>query len=175
MTIKLFLNKIIEIESILQKNPISAMDNFLYANALYNLSYFGNSDRATTTYRSVAYIHTPKLQEEKLNLALKHYEIALNNSQDNELKAKTTYQIAKTKLALFDLKYDKDGYPQGLSWMYSKNQKYFYGSDDKFYEDFLLKDGKKYFDNLQQNYKDTKYYKELLKECGDFRTYINNK
>lgn len=175
MTIKLFLNKIIEIESILQKNPISAMDNFLYANALYNLSYFGNSDRATTTYRSVAYIHTPKLQEEKLNLALKHYEIAFNNSQDNELKAKTTYQIAKTKLALFDLKYDKDGYPQGLSWMYSKNQKYFYGSDDKFYEDFLLKDGKKYFDNLQQNYKDTKYYKELLKECGDFRTYINNK
>ena len=39
----------------------------------------------------------------------------------------------------------------------------------------INQDGKKYFDDLKINYKNTKYYKELLKECSDFRTYINNK
>lgn len=173
ISIRLFLNKIIEIQAILEKNPTSAMDNYLYANALFNLSYFGNSDRVTTTYRSVSSVHTPKLQEEKLNLAFKYYELALNNSNDKELKAKITYQISKVKLALFDLKYNKDGYPQSASWLYSK--KYAYGSDINFYEQYLNQDGKKYFDDLKTNYKDTKYYKELLKECSDFRTYINNK
>ena len=175
MSVRLFLNKIIEIQTILEKNPASAMDNYLYANALFNLSYFGNSDRITTTYRSVAFVHTPKLQEEKLNLALKHYELALNNSNDKELKAKITYQMSKVKLALFDLKYDKDGYPQSCSWLDSTNKKYAYGSDINFYEQYLNQDGKKYFDDLKINYKNTKYYKELLKECSDFRTYINNK
>lgn len=175
ISIKLFLNKIIKIQTILEENPNSVIDNYLYANTLYNLSYFGNSDRVTTTYRSVAFIHTPKLQEIKLNLALKHYELALKNSNNSELKAKITYQMAKVKLALFDLKYDKDGYPQTLSWMDSKNKKYTYGFDTDFYEKYLVQDGKKYFDDLEKNYKDTKYYKELLKECSDFRTYINNK
>ena len=108
-------------------------------------------------------------------MALKHYELALNNSNDKELKAKVTYQMSKVKLALFDLKYDKDGYPQTMSWMDSKNKKYSYGSDINFYEQYLNQDGEKYFDDLEKNYKNTKYYKELLKECSDFRTYINNK
>ncbi|QKF72954.1 hypothetical protein AFAEC_0777 [Aliarcobacter faecis] len=174
LTIKDFLEKILEIKNVLKENPNSTIDNFLYANALYNLSYYGNSSKATTSHRSVVFVHTPELQEEKLNLALKHYEIALNNSNDKELKAKITYQISKTKLALFDLKYEE--YPQqGSSFWRNNTQKYFYGLNDEFYEKFLKLDGAKYFDDLEKNYKNTKYYKELLKECGDFRTYINSK
>lgn len=168
-TIKEFLQRVIKIENELEKNPNSVMDNFLLANSLYNLSHFGNINRVTTVYRSNYLVHTPKLQEQKLNLAINHYEKALENSKDIELNAKITYLIAKTKLAIFDLNYDK--YPQEDNW-WKKNSVYNYGSDE-FYEKFLENSGSRYFNILQNNFKDTRYYNELIQECGDFKTYIN--
>ncbi|RBQ31120.1 hypothetical protein CRU92_08070 [Arcobacter sp. FW59] len=166
LSIKEFLEKIIVIKKELEKNPNSVMDNFLYANALYNLSYFGNSDRITTLYRSTYDIHTPKMQEEKLNLAINHYNIALENSKDKEFQAKITYMISKVYLALADLTQDKD------RWKYYNESKYNYGT---IYETFLQKNGAKYFDILKNDFSDTNYYKEILKSCGDFRIYINSK
>ncbi|RXI28613.1 hypothetical protein [Aliarcobacter trophiarum] len=172
-TYRNFLKKVLEIENLLKQNPNSSMDNYLLANLYFNLSYFGNSSKATTTHRSVVEIHTPILQEDKLHKALRHYQIALANSKDKEQKAKIIYQISKTNLAIYDLKYSK--YPQSSSSYFSDNkQKYYYGLNSEFYESFLSNSGAKYFDELKNNYKDTKYYKELLKECGDFRTYINS-
>lgn len=168
-TIREFLQRVIKIENELEKNPNSVMDNFLFANSLYNLSHFGNINRVTTVYRSNYLVHTPKLQEQKLNLAINYYEKALENSKDIELNAKITYLIAKTKLALFDLNYDK--YPQEDNW-WKKNSVYNYGSDE-FYEKFLENSGSRYFNILQNNFKDTRYYNELIQECGDFKTYIN--
>lgn len=168
-TIREFLQRVIKIENELEKNPNSVMDNFLLANSLYNLSHFGNINRVTTVYRSNYLVHTPKLQEEKLNLAINYYEKALENSKDIELNAKITYLIAKTKLAIFDLNYDK--YPQEDNW-WKKNSVYNYGSDE-FYEKFLEDSGSRYFNILQNNFKDTRYYNELIQECGDFKTYIN--
>ncbi|MDX4066815.1 hypothetical protein Q6A87_03020 [Aliarcobacter skirrowii] len=168
-TIREFLQRVIKIENELEKNPNSVMDNFLLANSLYNLSHFGNINRVTTVYRSNYLVHTPKLQEEKLNLAINYYEKALENSKDIELNAKITYLIAKTKLAIFDLNYDK--YPQEDNW-WKKNSVYNYGSDE-FYEKFLENSGSRYFNILQNNFKDTRYYNELIQECGDFKTYIN--
>lgn len=168
-TIREFLQRVIKIENELEKNPNSVMDNFLLANSLYNLSHFGNINRVTTVYRSNYLVHTPKLQEQKLNLAINYYEKALENSKDIELNAKITYLIAKTKLAIFDLNYDK--YPQEDNW-WKKNSVYNYGSDE-FYEKFLENSGSRYFNILQNNFKDTRYYNELIQECGDFKTYIN--
>lgn len=168
-TIREFLQRVIKIENELEKNPNSVMDNFLLANSLYNLSHFGNINRVTTVYRSNYLVHTPKLQEQKLNLAINYYEKALENSKDIELNAKITYLIAKTKLAIFDLNYDK--YPQENNW-WKKNSVYNYGSDE-FYEKFLEDSGSRYFNILQNNFKDTRYYNELIQECGDFKTYIN--
>ncbi|MDX4064503.1 hypothetical protein Q6A91_00545 [Aliarcobacter skirrowii] len=168
-TIREFLQRVIKIENELEKNPNSVMDNFLLANSLYNLSHFGNINRVTTVYRSNYLVHTPKLQEQKLNLAINYYEKALENSKDIELNAKITYLIAKTKLAIFDLNYDK--YPQEDNW-WKRNSVYNYGSDE-FYEKFLENSGSRYFNILQNNFKDTRYYNELIQECGDFKTYIN--
>lgn len=168
-TIREFLQRVIKIENELEKNPNSVMDNFLLANSLYNLSHFGNINSVTTVYRSNYLVHTPKLQEQKLNLAINYYEKALENSKDIELNAKITYLIAKTKLAIFDLNYDK--YPQENNW-WKKNSVYNYGSDE-FYEKFLENSGSRYFNILQNNFKDTRYYNELIQECGDFKTYIN--
>ncbi len=170
-TIKEFLKKAILIEKNAKKDLNNYMDNFLYANILYNLSYFGNSDRITTIYRSSYSIHTPKLQEEKLNLALKYYQIALNSAKNKEQKAKISYQITKTKLALFDL--TSKAAPQNISWWNKEKRTWNYGSRDDFYEIFLIDSGARDFNKLRDDFSDTKYYNELLKECGDFRTYIN--
>ena len=83
--------------------------------------------------------------------------------------------MSKTKLALFDLSSSQNGYPQSLTWGSNGKKKYYYGDDENIYINFLQQDGAKYFDELKNSYSNTKYYKELLKECGDFRTYINNK
>lgn len=176
LTIKEFLKNAIAIEEKLKKEPKNSKENFLYANMIYNLSYFGNSSKLATVYRSVYKINNPHLEADRLNLAIKHYQIALNNSNDLEFKANVSYQIAKTHLALFDLKYD-DYYTQASSkeTNYDKNQKYFYGLNDEFYEEFLQKGGSKHFDLIKKDYEKTKFYKEIIKECSDFRTYINSK
>lgn len=166
LTIKGFLEKMLVIKTELEKNPKSVMDNYLFANALYNLSYFGNSDRITTVYRSISFIHTPLLQKEKLEQAIKHYNFALENSKDKEFKAKLTYMISKTYLALADLSNEKD------RWQYYGESKYNYGT---IYETFLQNSGAKYFDTLKQDFGNTKYYQELIQQCGDFRIYQKGK
>ncbi|MFX4232833.1 hypothetical protein ACOL24_03145 [Aliarcobacter butzleri] len=166
LTIKEFLTKMIVIKTELEKNPKSVMDNYLFANALYNLSYFGNSDRITTVYRSNYSIGSPLLQKEKLEKAIKHYNIALENSKDKEFQAKLTYMISKTYLALADLSNEKD------RWKYYGESKYNYGT---IYETFLQKNGAKYFDTLKQDFGDTKYYQELIQQCGDFKIYQKGK
>ncbi|MFY4782269.1 hypothetical protein ACOTWN_03530 [Aliarcobacter butzleri] len=166
LTIKEFLTKMIVIKTELEKNPKSVMDNYLFANALYNLSYFGNSDRITTVYRSNYSIGSPLLQKEKLEKAIKHYNIALENSKDKEFQAKLTYMISKAYLALADLTNEKD------RWKYYGESKYNYGT---IYETFLQKNGAKYFDTLKQDFGDTKYYQELIQQCGDFKIYQKGK
>ena len=166
LTIKEFLTKMIVIKTELEKNPKSVMDNYLFANALYNLSYFGNSDRITTVYRSNYSIGSPLLQKEKLEKAIKHYNIALENSKDKEFQAKLTYMISKAYLALADLSNEKD------RWKYYGESKYNYGT---IYETFLQKNGAKYFDTLKQDFGDTKYYQELIQQCGDFKIYQKGK
>lgn len=166
LTIKEFLTKMIVIKTELEKNPKSVMDNYLFANALYNLSYFGNSDRITTIYRSNYSIGSPLLQKEKLEKAIKHYNIALENSKDKEFQAKLTYMISKAYLALADLSNEKD------RWKYYSESKYNYGT---IYETFLQKNGAKYFDTLKQDFGNTKYYQELIQQCGDFKIYQKGK
>ncbi|MEV9528306.1 hypothetical protein AB0W38_06900 [Aliarcobacter butzleri] len=166
LTIKEFLTKMIVIKTELEKNPKSVMDNYLFANALYNLSYFGNSDRITTVYRSNYSIGSPLLQKEKLEKAIKHYNIALENSKEKEFQAKLTYMISKVYLALVDLSNEKD------RWQYYGESKYNYGT---IYETFLQKNGAKYFDTLKQDFGNTKYYQELIQQCGDFKIYQKGK
>jgi len=79
--------------------------------------------------------------------------------------------MAKVKLSLADISYYK-GEWHSAYYLYPKpNQKYFY-TEDKFYEFFLENDGASSFDTLANEYSDTKYYQELIKSCGDFKTYI---
>ena len=170
MSIKEFLEKTIVIKKELEKNPKSVMDNYLFANALYNISYFGNSNILTTVYRSVYSFTDYDLQKEKINLAIKHYTIALNESTEKEFKAKITYMLAKAELSLFDIKYTTkaEDYLEKGAFRYDLERSWY---NTEAYEKFIKNNYGKYFDNLKKDYSNTKYYKELINECANLRTY----
>jgi len=173
ITIKEFLEKIITVENVLEQDPKSTMDNFLYATAIYNLSYFGNNAKLISYYGSDG-LYTAAgqdIQLNNLNMALSYYENALKNTNNKELKAKIVYQIAKVKLCLADISYYKGEWHSAYYLYPEPNQKYFY-TEDKFYEFFLENGGASSFDSLVNEYSNTKYYQELIKSCGDFKTYI---
>lgn len=176
LSVKEFLEKMIVIKNELIKNPNSAMDNYLYANALYNLSYFGNSNILTTMYRSVYSFSDIALQKEKMNLASKYYLIALENSQKDEFKAKITYMLAKVELADFDINYakkDKDYYNEDLDRF--ELERYWGYQNEDIYVKYIDNKYGKYFDLLKKDYSNTKYYEELIKECSNLRIYQKEK
>lgn len=172
MSIKEFLEKTIVIQNELTKNPKSVMDNYLFANALYNLSYFGNSNILTTVYRSVYSFSDYDLQKEKIELAIKHYTIALNEAKEKEFKAKITYMLAKAELALFDINYStktQDYFNKDLS-RYDLERYWFY-NNEKVYDKYIKNSYGKYFDMLKKDFSNTKYYNELIRECANLRVY----
>lgn len=175
MSIKEFLVKTLIIQKELKKNPKSVMDNYLFANALYNLSYFGNSNILTTVYRSVYSFNDYDLQKEKINLAIKYYTIALEESKEKEFKAKITYMLSKAELALFDINYStkmQDYYNKDLN-RYDLERYWFYNK--KVYDNYIKNSYGKYFDMLKNDYSNTKYYKELIHECANLRIYQKHK
>ena len=172
MSVKEFLEKLLVIEKELEKNPKSPMDNYLFANVLYNLSYFGNSNILTTVHRSVYSFTDYDLQKEKIDKAIKHYTIALEETQEKEFKAKITYMLAKTELAFYDITYatkTQDYFNKELS-RYDLERYWYYGNE-KVYNDYLKNNYGKYFDILQKEFNDTNYYKELIQECANLRIY----
>lgn len=175
-TIKEFLEKTIQIKNELLKNPQSTMDNYLYANALYNLSYFGNSNIQATVYRSVYSFNDKELQKEKIELSIKYYNKAIKMAKEKEFKAKITYMLAKSELALFDINYSnktEDYYNKDLNRF--ELERYWFYNNEKVYDSYIKNKYGKYFDILEKDYKDTKYYKELIKECANLRIYQKSK
>lgn len=171
-TIKEFLEKTIQIKNELLKNPKSTMDNYLYANVLYNLSYFGNSNIQATVYRSVYSFNDKELQKEKIELSIKYYNEAINTAKEKEFKAKITYMLAKAELALFDINYSnktEDYYNKDLNRF--ELERYWFYNNEKVYDSYIKNNYGKYFDILEKDYKNTKYYKELIKECSNLRIY----
>lgn len=174
--LKEFLNKTIIIKNALKKNPTSAMDNYLYANALYNLSYFGNSNILTTVYRSVYAFHSKELEEKKINDSIFYYKKALKYSKKKEFKAKITYMLAKSELALYDLKFSEkiNSYYMMPSDVYESERFWGY-TQDKTYKKYIKNDYGEFFDKLKKEYSNTNYYKELIKECANLRLYQREK
>ena len=176
MSVKEFLEKLLVIEKELEKNPKSPMDNYLFANVLYNLSYFGNSNILTTVHRTVYSFTDYDLQKEKINKAIKHYTIALEETQEKEFKAKITYMLAKVELALFDINFSQktQDYVNKELNRYDLERFWYYGNEEA-YMKYIKNDYGKYFDSLKKDYSDTKYYKELIKECSNLRVYEKTK
>ena len=155
--VRSFIEKMLEYEQKALSKPEKAADYyFLLANGYYNITYFGNSRvfyfspvyQRTSTYfdYSVPSQFDPILDCSK---AEEYYLKAMNSSSNKEFKAKCAFMAAKC----------------------AQNE-FFVHRELNSPIDF--KSGS-YFRMLKESFSTTKYYKEVIKECGYFRTYINGK
>lgn len=155
-----FLKKMKEMQTHVEKNEDVYNNSLLLANGFYNLTYYGNArifyegsimEQGGTNYISKQYV--PYL----LNCALarKYYQSAFEAATNPEQKAKCLYMLAKCE----------------RNEHYTKNNCHtegYYGSEDI---DFLAWEG---FKKLRSDYSTTRYYNDVINECGYFRTYVEN-
>jgi hypothetical protein len=160
-TRKTFAQKMLQLQQSVEteKNKETAAHNaWLFANALYNMSYFGNGRFIAETPLAwlendyyTDFDHRKKRAESYYNCseALNYYIKAQNLTSNKELAAQCTWGAAKCEQNLKLMEY--------LPWQSQKPVDFEAGT---------------YFLEMQSKYVGTKYYKEVLNECGYFCTYI---
>lgn len=135
--------------------PVDTYNNaLLLANAYYNMSYYGSSRlfyECDIVGRGYMYPSTGDslLTRELFSMknARKYYQMALQNAKTDEQKAKCTYMLAKCERNDWYTSINNDTYKQGV--------------DFKAWPSF----------KALKNFSSTKYYKEVIKECGYFQTF----
>lgn len=128
------------------------VNTFLLADAYYNITHYGNSrafyQNAITGYDASSPEDIPEQFRDLFTsgkLAEKYYLLARTYAKTREQKARCTFMAAKCE----------------------RNDIYnSYGSND-----MNIPYGK-YFAELKSQYAQTQYYKEILKECGYFKSYV---
>ncbi|HEY1038572.1 MAG TPA: hypothetical protein VGF30_04165, partial [Bacteroidia bacterium] len=148
-----FIAKMIEMKNKAKASKNEAAQNyFLVANGFYNMTYFGNARyfymNSVGGY-NYYYDYNDKTTnpEDDCAIALKYYLLAKENSSDKEFKAKCTFMAAKC---------------EQNTWFNNKPADY----------EGDFKAGK-YLKQLKAEFASTKYYNEVIKECGYFSTYVN--
>ena len=158
-----FLQKLNEMKDNITKGNDVYNNAMLAGNAFYNISHYGNGryfyesavlGQGHYSPFAIDSVFVPMLTAN--SVATKYYKLALENAADDEQKAKCSYMLAKCARN------------EWYNRHYYTNKENEYGYDDKVYIDWKI------FDPLNQ-YSHTKYYQEILKECGYFNTYIKKK
>jgi hypothetical protein len=136
----------------------------LLANAHYNITHYGNARYFYESEVLGSYHSSPFSIDSvfrgfltDMKMADKYYRIALQAAQTDEQKAKCQYMLAKCERN------------QWYNEQFYKDREGAYDRDTDI--DFIAWNG---FKSLKQ-YAHTQYYKEVIKECGYFRTYIEKK
>lgn len=137
-------------------------NSVLLGNAFYNITHFGNG-RLFYEGNIAGYGSTPDFFRDPIrkmitdcSLSKSYYQNAFAAAKNNEQKAKMQYMIAKCERNEY---YNQKYYSANLSpWDIQ---------DDKI--NFIAWQG---FKNLKTNYSKTKYYQEIINECGYFKTYV---
>lgn len=142
-----------------------AKNYFEYANGLYNITGFGCAKYmfiSPVTYASnVGDLYNKTLPYVKLGYtncryAMAYYNKAEELSTDKEFKAKCAWMAAKCEQNMW---YEKQ--------FLASADEYYHRSDTDFVAD-------KYFAIMKEKYSKTKYFEEVIKECGYFCTYITH-
>ena len=170
---KKFVETMLRIESALEKNPKSARDHFLYANALYNKSWFGNFPMSSVLHRSPYLKKGERLPKTtNLNKAQKEYELALEYANDKDkkknenFKAKISYQLLKIKFNIAisnTYRYDKE------TW---KNPRFGTSNQGTRKIIKLLKESRDFTEAIRDfkaDYQHTDYAKEVIEKCITFK------
>jgi tetratricopeptide (TPR) repeat protein len=130
---------------------------FMYANALYNMTYFGNGRFIAST--PISWINNYHIKEQAkthqyyydCTEALTYYNKALSITSNKEFAAQCTWAAAKCEHNLKLMGY--------MPWQTQASVDFEAGA---------------YFLEMKTKYAGTKYYKEVLNECGYFCSYITN-
>jgi hypothetical protein len=155
-----FVKRMARLKKIVDKDIRNHLSEcFELANGFYNATFWGNarvfyytdvSDNYTPPYWEVDTIHIKPLKELPIydcSRAAYYYKLAYDNSTDKEFKAKCAFMLAKCEQNEFFRTKAEDSpidFKSGI-----------------------------YFRLLKKEYSETNYYKEIIHECGYFRTFLN--
>ena len=124
---------------------------FEYANGLYNMTWYGNARALYSTrvrYTEDSYYLSTEVRSTRpfydCSRARTWYETAMELTSNRELQTKYAWMAAKCEQAEITNK--------------SEN-----------YDQLFIPE--EYFKRIKEKYSDTKYYQEILQECGYFCTY----
>ncbi len=154
-----FLKKMREMQSYVDKGQDVYNNSLLLGNAYYNMTYFGNArvvyynDIINQYGNYIDKYYQPILLS--CTTANQYYEKAFNAAANAEQKAKCVYMMAKCERNAF---YTKE--------YHSKND--FWGEPEVAFQAW---NG---FKKLKTEYSNTRYYKEVINECGYFSKYAGN-
>jgi hypothetical protein len=157
-----FVDKMVELKKkgATEIDPIEKSNNyFLYANGLYNMTYYGNARLVSTSAVNWDYNDYYRFSLEDRSKrrnggyydcaeALSFYLKALELNPKAEFKAKCTWMAAKCE------------------------HNFWLESEYKYRQTGDFQSGK-YFNMMKENYSSTKYYSEVINECGYFCQYIS--
>jgi hypothetical protein len=159
--------RFVEVLKIMEEKVKKGEDLFnnylLLGNAFYNITFYGNArvfyegaiigNDITTAYQMSDSFKGNLFDMEN---AKQYYVLALKAAKNDEQKAKCHYMLAKC---------ERNEY-------YNKNDMNIDYWDNGKYSAFLVWTG---FKKLKEQYSATKYYQDVIKECGYFATYIGKK
>lgn len=158
-----FLTTIQTMQDKIAKNEDVYINSLLVANGFYNITHFGNARMFYETNiigsGSQPYFFKDKTKAMITNCSLPkmYYQKAFEAAKTDEQKAKCQYMLAKCERN----EYYNNKYNAIKNWWEIE--------DDHI--NFLAWNG---FKNLKNNYSRTKYYKDVIDECGYFNNYVNN-
>lgn len=144
----------------------SAMDYYLLGNAYYNMTYYGPAYSTLSYFRS----GSTATGFTDCSIALGFYEKAIVLFKGNkEMQAKATFMAAKCEQNMyFNTIYAKDAWARPIKWDENSEQGII-----SYNKRAATAGYKKYFKSLKQNFSDTKYYQEIIKECSYFNIYLS--
>jgi hypothetical protein len=155
----ILLKKMKEMQANVQSDNDVYNNALLLGNAFYNISFYGNARDFYVSSIPGAYQYTSNAVDSSfkdfllnMNAAKTYYQKALAASTTNEQKAKCYYLLAKCERNEWYTKHVFTG-------------DYYYGAG------MIDLEAISNFRTLKQ-YSDTKYYQEVIKECGYFREFI---
>lgn len=157
-----FLTTINAMQDKLAKNEDVYTNSLLLGNAFYNITHFGNGrsfyEISIVGYGSSPYSFRDSMKKMITNCSLPkmYYQKALEAATTKEQKAKCVYMLAKCERNEY---YNKK-YNSVTNWW----------TADQDQINFLAWNS---FKILKKDYSDTKYYQDVIAECGYFNTYIN--
>lgn len=158
-----FLKLIKEMQDKIAQNEDVYNNSLLVGNAFYNITHFGNArifhEGAITGFGSSPNYFRDPIKKMIIDCSLPkmYYQKAFEAAATKEQKAKCIYLLTKCERNEF---YNTNFYFKNKSWWDIYEAKV----------NFLAWNG---FKTLEKEYSDTRYYQEVIAECGYFNTYIN--